>query len=53
MGWIELRGWLREMNRSRLVDAKQYQADPDSWDGAENDSFWAEQRAKQDRMRGR
>jgi hypothetical protein len=53
MGWRELRHWLREFNRARKAEAGQGTTDPDSWAGAENDRWWAEQRELQARMRGR
>lgn len=53
MGWREFRAWIRVMNGQREQDAGQTQTDPDSWSGEQNDSWWAEQRAKQARMRGR
>jgi hypothetical protein len=52
MGWLEFRSWLKEMRRAAAAEAGQGQADPDSWDGAENDAFWQEQREKQRQMRG-
>jgi hypothetical protein len=52
MGWRELRGWLREMNRQREIEAGRGGAGPDSWQGAENDPFWAEMREKARRLQG-
>jgi hypothetical protein len=53
MGWLELLGHLRRLKDVREREAGRDKTDPDSWDGAGNDSWWAEQRAKADRMRGR
>jgi len=52
MGWRELRGWLRAMNRLRREEAGRERTDPDSWEGYQNDSFWAEARERHRRMRG-
>jgi hypothetical protein len=51
MGWREFKGWLRA--RAALID-RQNQAtvgDPNTWAGAEQDGWWAEQRARRDQMR--
>lgn len=53
MGWRELQHRLVELNRARKAEAGQGRTEPDSWAGAENDSWWAEQRQKQNEMRGR
>lgn len=56
MGWRELQSWLRATNRmiEREIAAQRGgPTDPDSWDGVGHDPWWAEQRAKQRRMRGR
>lgn len=53
MGWRELRHWLRECNRARAAEAGRDKTDPDSWDGYESDSWWAQQREKHRQMRGR
>jgi hypothetical protein len=53
MGWRELQRWLVELNRARKAEAGQTVTDPDSWDGYETDAWWAEQRQKQNQMRGR
>ncbi len=53
MGWRQFRAWLRECNRAREAEAGRAQTDPDSWDGYENDRWWAERRAQHQQMRGR
>lgn len=53
MGWREFRGWRRELIRRRKAEMEAQTADPESWDGAENDPFWEEQRRIQREMRGR
>jgi hypothetical protein len=53
MGWLELRGWLAELRRSKERAAGRDRTDPDSWQGYESDGWWAEQRRKHDQMRGR
>lgn len=53
MGWVELRQWLRELNKIREARAGLRKTDPDSWAGEESDVWWAEQRAKRERERGR
>lgn len=53
MGWREFRAWLRELSRQQDQIAGQGQMSPDSWDNYENDAFFARQREKQARMRGR
>lgn len=53
MGWREFWAWVRECRELREAKARAHTADPESWDGAENDGWWAEARAKRDRMRGR
>lgn len=46
MGWRELRAWLREMRRALKEERGLAQTAPDSWDGYEQDGWWAEQRQK-------
>lgn len=53
MGWRELQGHLAALSRLRARKQGREQTDPDSWSGYEADSWWAEQRRKADRMRGR
>lgn len=53
MGWREFRAWIRVMNGQREVEAGRAQTNPDSWDGQENDQWWAEMRAKGLAKRGR
>ena len=49
MGWRELRGYVREMNRAQEAQ----RAQPGSWRGAEQDPHWQEMRAKRERFYGR
>jgi hypothetical protein len=53
MGWRELRSWLRELNRAVTAEQGRDKTGPDSWAGYEQDGWWAEQRRKQDQIRGR
>lgn len=52
MGWRELRAWMVVLNKQRAAEAGRDRTDPDSWDGYENDPWWAEQRHKRDEIRG-
>lgn len=40
MGWGEFTRWIRAMNR----ELQEAQVSPDSWDGADNDSWWVNAR---------
>jgi hypothetical protein len=48
MGWLEFRGWLRELNRQRAGQ----DVDAESWKGRENDPWWREQDAIRRRRSG-
>jgi hypothetical protein len=48
MGWCELRGWIRELNRQRSAK----ETNPDSWAGRESDPFWSAMDQKRARRRG-
>jgi hypothetical protein len=39
MGWLEFRGWIRELNRQRSGK----EVSPDSWAGRDSDPFWQQQ----------
>lgn len=52
MGWRELRGWMRELNRQRAVEAGRDRTSPDSWDGYERDAWWQAMREERRRQRG-
>ena len=49
MGWRLFWAWVRECRQVR----EGVRADTDRWQGAEQDPWWAEQRAKREKMRGR
>jgi hypothetical protein len=53
MGWRELRNWLRELNRAVAAERGDAKTAPDSWDGYENDAWFAQQREKHRQLRGR
>jgi hypothetical protein len=48
MGWIEFRTWIKIRNRQ--IEAERDAVD--SWDRADANSFWAEQRASRRQQRG-
>lgn len=50
MGWRELMGWIDHLRRVREREVGK--TDPDSWAGYQQDSWWAEQKAKHARERG-
>lgn len=39
MGWLELKAWIRELNRQRSGE----QPDPESWRGRDQDPWWRDQ----------
>jgi hypothetical protein len=49
MRWDVFQAWLEALKRRN----EGQQSDPYSWRGHEQDSWWAEARAKRDAMRGR
>jgi hypothetical protein len=49
MGWVELMGWLDVMR----VQTEPRTVTPESWEGASEDPWWREARAKRDADRGR
>ncbi len=51
MGWNELLGWRRELQRAATAEVEGDRLDPESWDGQDRDRWWAEMREKRDRER--
>lgn len=53
MGWRELNGWRREMERSRSARQEGQPTDEGSWAGRDQDPFWQEADQLRERARGR
>ena len=45
-GWLQFKGWLRELRASQEREQRSRVTDPDSWDGVQHDAWWQQARQK-------